>query len=105
MKDFFENKCDVVADLLPIYADKSCSGKTASLVRKHLDTCPECRKYLKSIKKPLHSTCKDDIPEPTPNYTALMKKIKRRRIIGTSLIAAAIVTVIAGNIIYFIEND
>ena len=28
MKDFFKNKCEIVRDLLPLYADESCSKLT-----------------------------------------------------------------------------
>ena len=51
MKDFFENNCEVVKDVLPLYADGGCSAKTGKLIRKHLDMCQSCRKYYKTVKK------------------------------------------------------
>lgn len=105
MKDFFENNCDIVEDLLPLYADGGCSEKTAKLIRKHLDVCPECRKYLKAVKRTGKKTVSDEIPDSTPDYKALSKKIKQRRFIRTSVIASTILLLVAGDVIYFLTND
>ena len=105
MKDFFENNCDVAEDLLPLYADGGCSENTAKLLRKHLDVCPECRKYLKSVKRMKSKVLEDDIPDSAPDYKTLSKKIKRRRKIYTSIITSALILLTAGDIIYFITND
>lgn len=105
MKDFFENNCDVVKDLLPLYADGGCSAKTAKLIRKHLDMCKDCRAYLKSVKKQNVKSVNYEIPESHPDYKALSKKIRRRRTVCTSVIASALLLLAAGNAVYFITND
>lgn len=38
--------CDVVRDLLPLYADDACSEKSRALVKEHLLDCAECRAML-----------------------------------------------------------
>ncbi len=35
--------CDVIRDLLPLYADEACSEKSRALVNEHLLDCSECR--------------------------------------------------------------
>ena len=37
-------KCNVIADLLPLYVDECCSEESSKLVREHLETCEACRK-------------------------------------------------------------
>ena len=34
--------CDVIRDLLPLYADRAASADTAALVEEHLASCPAC---------------------------------------------------------------
>ena len=43
--------CDVIRDLLPLYADDACSGKSRELVEEHLLTCEACRGILDSLRK------------------------------------------------------
>ena len=105
MKDFFENNCDIVEDLIPLYADGGCSEKTGKLIRKHLDVCPACRKYLKSVKRTSKKTACDDIPDPIPNYKALSKKIKHRRALYTSVITSAFILLTAADVVYLLLND
>ena len=38
--------CDVIRDLLPLYADRAASADTAALVEEHLASCPACREEL-----------------------------------------------------------
>ena len=35
--------CDVIRDLLPLYADKACSENSQKIVEEHLQECPDCR--------------------------------------------------------------
>ncbi len=46
-------KCEVVQDLLALYADDCCSEESKKLVEEHLRSCPECRKMLEELKKPV----------------------------------------------------
>ena len=40
------NKCNVIKDLLPLYADKVCSEDSKKMVEEHIVTCEECRHQL-----------------------------------------------------------
>ena len=44
-------ECDVIRDLLPLYADDACSEKSRSLVNGHLLDCAECRAVLQRLKE------------------------------------------------------
>ena len=105
MKDFFENNCEVVRDILPLYADGGCSARTGKLVRKHLDMCQSCRKYYKTVKKTSEKAMGEDIPVSVPDFKELSKKIKHRRHVYTSVITSAFLLIVASNVIYFLTDD
>ena len=42
--------CEVVRDLLPLYADDACSEKSRELVEAHLQACPDCGELLRKLK-------------------------------------------------------
>ena len=42
--------CEVVRDLLPLYADEVCSDVSRGMVDAHLRNCPDCSAYLKQIR-------------------------------------------------------
>ena len=43
--------CDVIRDLLPLYADDACSQKSRDMVKEHLLDCPDCRQMLIRLKE------------------------------------------------------
>lgn len=42
--------CDVIHDLLPLYADEACSMESRKVVEEHLQECPECSNMLNRLK-------------------------------------------------------
>ena len=42
--------CNVIQDLLPLYADDACSEESRDLVREHLQECGECSSMLERLK-------------------------------------------------------
>lgn len=40
------NKCNVIKDLLPLYADEVCSEDSREMVEEHISTCKECMQEL-----------------------------------------------------------
>ena len=44
-------ECDVIRDLLPLYADDACSSGSRELVETHLQECPDCSDLLRKLKK------------------------------------------------------
>ena len=45
-----KNPCDVIRDLLPLYADDACSEGSRKMVEEHLAECPECENMLKKLQ-------------------------------------------------------
>lgn len=83
--------CDVVQDLLPLYADDGCSVGTRKLVNEHLENCPKCRNILRQMQDP--------IPEPISNPIEKeegavmkrgMKKIRRKWVASLLLVLLSI---------------
>ena len=41
--------CDMIRDLLPLYADKACSQRSREIVEEHLQECPDCRGVVSTL--------------------------------------------------------
>ncbi len=44
-------ECEVIRDLLPLYADDVCSDTSRELIEEHLPNCPECSVVLEQLRK------------------------------------------------------
>ena len=42
--------CEVIRDLLILYADDCCSKESKALVEEHLQSCQACREALKELR-------------------------------------------------------
>ena len=80
--------CDVIEDLLPLYAEGLTSDDTNFLVEEHLKTCTDCKKQLKAIQNPKEIPINTDI-EP---FKKVEKKLFHKRV---QIIALTIVLVLA----------
>ena len=49
--------CEVIRDLMPLYADEACSDNSRSIVEEHLQECSACREMLERLKKTEIDTC------------------------------------------------
>ena len=45
-----EKHCEVIRDLLPLYADDVCSERSREIIEEHLQECPECSALLEQLK-------------------------------------------------------
>ncbi len=41
--------CNIIKDLLPLYIDGCCSHKSSAEVKKHIESCDECKKVFESM--------------------------------------------------------
>lgn len=79
--------CNIIRDLLPLYAEDLASEDTRALVEEHLCTCEDCTNELNTMKKAA------PIPvEASPESLDKVKKIIRRR--RAVSVMAAVMTVI-----------
>lgn len=69
--------CDVIRDLLPLYAEKLASPASSALVEQHLAECPACRAELEQMEKPVPVQ-----PEPQPDAPLknIQSSLNRRRL-------------------------
>ena len=86
--------CNIIKDILPLYADNIVSEDTKKLVEEHLLNCNDCKKELALLKTDLEApavviTEKDDI--------AFLKKIgldiKKKRVF-TAILSATISAIV-----------
>lgn len=46
-----KTECDVIRDLLPLYADDACSAQSRMLVEAHMEECPDCADMLLRLRE------------------------------------------------------
>lgn len=94
--------CDIVRDLLPLYHDGVVSETTGQAVETHLEGCPPCRREYEDL-------CTDLPQEPQPEdstqdkFSAMMKRLKRKRLLITAAVALAACSLLAGLIAFLWE--
>ncbi len=88
--------CEVIRDLLPLYADNVCSEESKELVEEHCGGCRECQSRLEAMKKPLPSppSLSGEIRTPRKRPVNPLKKT-RRHYIKLAIMTAVISTLIA----------
>lgn len=82
------NECDIVKDLIPLYAEKLANFGSQDLVEKHCANCEECKKELELATKFIESEEKDK-PDNRDKVWANIahqerKKRRQKRIIITT---------------------
>lgn len=83
------NECNIIQDILPLYAENMVSSDTAAFVEEHLKSCEACRKEYVRTKE----------PQPTQEISAapllkLRKKMKIKRIQTIALTAVFVITLL-----------
>ena len=63
--------CNIIQDLLPLYADNVVSPESEEMVENHLSHCAECQGVLDEIKRSVHI--------PNLSDTTVLRKIKRKQ--------------------------
>ena len=44
--------CNIIKDLIPLYADDCCSEESRQTVEVHIGCCPSCAQYLEDVQTP-----------------------------------------------------
>ncbi|MBR3356814.1 MAG: DUF4825 domain-containing protein [Solobacterium sp.] len=94
MKDI---TCEVIEDLLPLYADGIASEASRKLVEEHLKTCADCQKKLQRMQTP------ETPPETERHAVDFLKKNRRRNrhiMIGSILAALVLIAAVIGTRFY-----
>ena len=87
------NECNIIRDLLPLYAENMVSDDTKVFVEEHLKNCSECRAEHEQMKEPE----KLQIMNEAVPLAGIRKKLVKKRIqtIILSVIMALTIAVIA----------
>lgn len=75
--------CDVIRDLLPLYADGLTSPTTNQLIEEHLAACTECSAILEDLCLPIESPPPEDAGDKL--IKALHRQKRRNRAITISI--------------------
>ena len=92
--------CDVIKDLMPLYAENMASEKSAALIEEHFTECEDCRQLYEEMKQPEPEV--EFKQEPADNFKKYIKKKKRKTALRITLITVSVVLVamIAEGIIF-----
>jgi len=76
--------CEIIKDLLPLYADNVCSEKSARIVEEHLNDCSDCSEEFRKIKEcPVVPEVDEDMKKAVKNAGKRIKKDKKKTVIET----------------------
>lgn len=90
--------CEIIKDLLPLYADNVCSEKSAKIVDEHLNECSKCSEELRKIKEcPIVPEVDEDMKKAVKNAGKRIKKDKKKTVIET--VALVLILVILFGVI------
>ena len=80
--------CDIIKDLLPLYAEAMVSTETENCVREHLQKCDKCKQYLNYLQQ------NETVFQPVEQNLKPLKSIQRK------LLAGAVVLVVAVSLLW-----
>ena len=84
--------CEVIRDLLALYAEDALSQETAGAVKEHLDGCESCRKKEARLRQQFALCSLDEESRTCAEYAERIRR-KKRTIRGVALgLAAALLT-------------
>ena len=84
--------CDMIKDLLPLYADDVCSEESRKAVEEHINSCPDCKAELEKLRKNVTVSPQKD--------TEVLKRIKKRLRIEKLVVSLISVLAICGILLY-----
>ena len=87
--------CEVIQDLLPLYAEHMASPASTALVEEHLQECEACRAELEQMLQPVPVQ-----PEPQPDapLKGIRTTLRKKRILTA---AAAVLAVLCAVVLVF----
>ena len=84
-----KNDCDIIRDLLPLYADKACSERSRELVEEHLRECPDCRELVGMLLETEIEDTLSDEKESVIQYG--IRQFRRRTALVGSAVSGAVI--------------
>ena len=88
--------CRVIGDLLPLYADESCSDASRALVEEHLKVCPHCRSMLMRMKsEQLLPAAQAIDPPAVADYAQRVRQRRRKRSVRLTVITIVLIVMLS----------
>ena len=91
--------CNVIKDLLPLYAEDMLSCESKTLVSEHLSECADCKRHSEELSRELTPACDND--------SASIKKVRsrlRKHRLYTVLIAVLAMLTAVAMILSYVES-
>ena len=82
-----KTNCDIIRDLLPLYAEHITSEATNALVEEHLAECEACRAELEKMEQPVPVRPEAQPDAPLRRIRAALQRRSIRAAIGSVLAA------------------
>lgn len=91
-----KNNCNIIKDILPLYADNVVSDDTKTLILEHLAICAECKAEYEKMKEIV------EIPAETNTepLKQIKEKMSRKRMVTICVTALITTVVVMGLAIY-----
>lgn len=83
------NECNIVRDILPLYAENMVSSDTSDFVEEHLAKCAECRAEYSKMKEP-EQLAEENDPAPLAELSRRLKIKRIQTIVMTAVFVIAI---------------
>ena len=87
--------CDVIRDLLPLYAEDMVSADSRKVVEDHLQECSSCVKALNDIREPVI-----DITTELHGMELVKKRIRTRRNLSVATAVLLIISILLSVFVY-----
>ena len=94
-----EIPCEVVQDLIPLYADNLVSEKTREIIDEHVARCPSCAEAVKDAKDSLEENFSCEPVKKEGNDVDYLRKVRtssRKKIIAGVCITLCLTLIFAG---------
>lgn len=88
--------CDIIRDLLPLYADGLTSEASSRYIEEHTARCPACQKLLQEMTAPLEIEPEDEEQKIMRILQAQYKKQRRKVLLTWAGVLLAFVLVVWG---------
>lgn len=84
-----KNKCKIIEDLLPLYAEDMLSEESKVFVEENIEDCPECKKELEKLE--VHINLESDIESEPLRF--LEKEIRKDKKLNALAIGLGLLTI------------
>ena len=91
-----KNECNIIRDILPLYAEDMVSEDTAEFVKEHIEKCADCRLEFEALKPngKIDNVKYEQIQNDTGALIALKKKLRKKKWIAISITAVCLIAIV-----------